>query len=189
MKMIKHIYLLLAALSIVACTKLDDNVLATNQVGLPDTIELSFEDSSDDTRVAINEYNQTTWSPGDAVSVFYRSTKNLKWQYEGDYETTHASLRYVSGDTGKQTSEAITIVYPYNEDASIDNSCRYVNTTLPATQQYAKNSYGLNGNIMVASGVNSRLKLRSVCGWLRVSIAGTAKKVSSITLRGNNGDL
>ena len=53
MKMIKHIYLLLAALSIVACTKLDDNVLATNQVGLPDTIELSFEDSTDDTRVAI----------------------------------------------------------------------------------------------------------------------------------------
>ncbi len=189
MKMIKHIYLLLVALSIVACTKLDDNVLATNQVGLPDTIELSFEDSSDDTRVLINEYNQTTWTPGDAVSVFYRSTKNLKWQYEGDYETTHASLRYVSGDTGKQTSEAITIVYPYNEDASIDNLCRYVNTTLPATQQYAKNSYGLNGNIMVASGVNSRLKLRSVCGWLRVSIAGTAKKVSSITLRGNNGEI
>ena len=189
MKMIKHIYLLLAALSIVACTKFDDKVLVPNGVVLPDTIELSFEDSVDNTRVLINEYNQTTWTPGDAVSVFYRSTNNLKWQYEGDYETTHASLRYVSGDTGKQTSEAITIVYPYNKDASIDYSCRYVNTTLPATQLYAKNSYGLNGNIMVGTSVNSRLKLRSVCGWLRVSIAGSDKSISSISLRGNNGEI
>lgn len=189
MKMIKHIYLLLAALSIVACTKLDDNVLATNQVGLPDTIELSFEDSSDDTRVAINEYNQTTWSPGDAISVFYRSTKNLKWQYEGDYETTHASFSYISGDTGTQTSEAITILYPYNEDASVDYSCRYIHTALPATQQYAKNSYGLNGNIMVASGNNTRFKLRSVCGWLRIAIAGADRKISSVSLRGNNGEI
>lgn len=189
MKMIKHIYLLLAALSIVACTKLDDNVLATNQVGLPDTIELSFEDSTDDTRVAINEYNQTTWSPGDAISVFYRSTKNLKWQYEGDYETTHASFSYISGNTGTQTSEAITILYPYNEDASVDYSCRYIHTALPATQQYAKNSYGLNGNIMVASGNNTRFKLRSVCGWLRIAIAGADRKISSISLRGNNGEI
>lgn len=189
MKMIKHIYLLLAALSIVACTKLDDNVLATNQVGLPDTIELSFEDSTDDTRVAINEYNQTTWSPGDAISVFYRSTKNLKWQYEGDYETTHASFSYISGDTGTQTSEAITILYPYNEDASVDYSCRYIHTALPATQQYAKNSYGLNGNIMVASGNNTRFKLRSVCGWLRIAIAGADRKISSVSLRGNNGEI
>lgn len=189
MKMIKHIYLLLAALSIVACTKLDDNVLATNQVGLPDTIELSFEDSTDDTRVAINEYNQTTWSPGDAISVFYRSTKNLKWQYEGDYETTHASFSYISGDTGTQTSEAITILYPYNEDASVDYSCRYIHTSLPATQQYAKNSYGLNGNIMVASGNNTRFKLRSVCGWLRIAIAGADRKISSVSLRGNNGEI
>lgn len=189
MKMIKHIYLLLAALSIVACTKLDDNVLATNQVGLPDTIELSFEDSTDDTRVAINEYNQTTWSPGDAISVFYRSTKNLKWQYEGDYEATHASFSYISGDTGTQTSEAITILYPYNEDASVDYSCRYIHTALPATQQYAKNSYGLNGNIMVASGNNTRFKLRSVCGWLRIAIAGADRKISSVSLRGNNGEI
>ena len=189
MKMIKHIYLLLAALSIVACTKLDDNVLATNLVGLPDTIELSFEDSTDDTRVAINEYNQTTWSPGDAISVFYRSTKNLKWQYEGDYEATHASFSYISGDTGKQTSEAITILYPYNEDASVDYSCRYISTTLPATQQYAQNSYALNGNIMVASGHDNRFKLRSVCGWVRVSIAGGVKSISSISLRGNNGEI
>ena len=189
MKMIKHIYLLLAALSIVACTKLDDNVLATNQVGLPDTIELSFEDSTDDTRVAINEYNQTTWSPGDAISVFYRSTKNLKWQYEGDYETTHASFSYISGDTGTQTSEAITILYPYNEDASVDYSCRYIHTALPATQQYAKNSYGLNGNIMVASGNNTRFKLRSVCGWLRIAIVGADRKISSVSLRGNNGEI
>lgn len=189
MKMIKHIYLLLAALSIVACTKLDDNVLATNQVGLPDTIELSFEDSTDDTRVAINEYNQTTWSPGDAISVFYRSTKNLKWQYEGDYEATHASFSYISGDTGTQTSEAITILYPYNENASVDYSCRYIHTALPATQQYAKNSYGLNGNIMVASGNNTRFKLRSVCGWLRIAIAGADRKISSVSLRGNNGEI
>ena len=189
MKMIKHIYPLLAALSIVACTQFDDNVLATNKVQLPDTIELSFEDSTDDTRVAINEYNQTTWSPGDAISVFYRSTKNLKWQYEGDYEATHASFSYISGDTGTQTSEAITILYPYHEDASVDYSCRYISTTLPATQQYAKNSYGLNGNIMVASGNNTRFKLRSVCGWLRVSIAGTTKSISSISLRGNNGEI
>jgi hypothetical protein len=189
MKMIKHIYLLLAALSIVACTKLDDNVLATNQVGLPDTIELSFEDSTDDTRVAINEYNQTTWSPGDAISVFYRGTTNLKWQYEGDYETTHASFSYISGDTGTQTSEAITILYPYNEDASVDYSCRYIHTALPATQQYAKNSYGLNGNIMVASGNNTRFKLRSVCGWLRIAIAGADRKISSVSLRGNNGEI
>lgn len=188
--MFKYIYLLLVATSMVACSKSDVRLYATDVVDLPETIELSFEDRAGDTRVRIDEYDYTTrWCQGDAVSVFYRNPNNLKWEFTGSTGAMQASLNYVSGDVGGQTSELITIVYPYNEDATVSNTCKTVYTTLSDKQIYAQASYALNGNIMVASGLGQRFKLRSVCGWLRITFVDEGKSVSSITLRGNNGEI
>ena len=63
-----------------------------------------------------------------------------------------------------------------------------VQATLPAVQSYLKDSYGLNGNIMISQGEYNNISLKSVCGWLKLQLTGNGEKVKSITLKGNNGE-
>ncbi|MBR0336105.1 MAG: leucine-rich repeat protein, partial [Alistipes sp.] len=61
-------------------------------------------------------------------------------------------------------------------------------TFLPAEQTYLKDSYGINGNIMVSQSEYKQFVLKSVCGWLRIRLIGNGEKVQSIKLKGNNGE-
>ena len=55
-------------------------------------------------------------------------------------------------------------------------------------QTYLADSYGLNGNIMISQSEYNQFSLKSVCGWLKLQLTGNGEKISSITLRGNNGE-
>ena len=48
----------------------------------PATLTVGFED--DETRIQLNEEQNTVWTKGDLVSVFYRSDANQQWQYTGE---------------------------------------------------------------------------------------------------------
>ena len=80
------------------------------------------------------------------------------------------------------------VVYPYNENYYINPQSCNVEATLPATQTYIANSYGLDGNIMVSSSEYNQVYLRSVCGWLKIQLTGAGQTVEKITLKGNNGE-
>jgi hypothetical protein len=82
----------------------------------------------------------------------------------------------------------VVVVYPYNEDYYINPSTFNVQASLPATQHYLANSYGLDGNIMISQSEYNQIALKSVCGWLKVQLTGNGEKVKSITLNGNNGE-
>ena len=107
----------------------------------PDTLTVGFEE--DETRIQLNEATKTVWTNGDQVSVFYLSDANQKWQYTGETGARIAKLTAVNKPEKTADISDVVIVYPYNENYYINPRTCNVQATLPATQTYLKDSYGL----------------------------------------------
>lgn len=149
-------------------------------------LTIGFEDI--DTRIQLDEELKTIWTKNDCISVFYLSDANQKWQYQGETGVRTGNFKMLDEGTATEDIEKVVVVYPYNEDYSIDAETYEVKAYLPAVQTYLKDSYGLDGNIMISQGENSRLALKSVCGWLKLQLTGNGEQVNSINVRGNNGE-
>ena len=152
----------------------------------PETLTVGFE--GDDTRIQLNSAQKTVWTKGDQVSVFYRSNANQLWKYDGETGARTANLKRVDAGTATRDMDRVVVVYPYNEDYYINPSTYNVQATLPATQHYLANSYGLDGNIMISSAEYNDVTLKNVCGWLKLQLTGDGEVVKSITFKGNNGE-
>ena len=152
----------------------------------PETLTVGFE--GDETRIQLNEAQKTVWTKGDQVSVFYRSNANQLWNYTGATGARTATLKRVDAGTATRDMDRVVVVYPYNEDYYINPSTYNVQASLPATQTYLKNSYGLDGNIMISSAEYNDVTLKNVCGWLKLQLTGDGEVVKSITFKGNNGE-
>ena len=159
---------------------------ATEDVAIrtPETLEVSFEE---DSRIQLQN-GKTVWTEGDLVSVFYRSDANQRWKFQGNTGDRSGKLKCVSSYTSTTKLPKVVVVYPYNENYYINPQSCNVEATLPATQTYIANSYGLDGNIMVSSSEYNQVYLRSVCGWLKIQLTGADQTVEKITLKGNNGE-
>ena len=151
----------------------------------PDTLTVSFE--GDDSRIQLQN-GKTVWTQGDLVSVFYRSNANQKWQYQGATGERTGNLKRVNAGNATETTSKVVVVYPYNERYYINPETCDVEAFLPAQQTFLKDSYGLDGNIMISSGYYNQFSLKNVCGWLKVQLTGNGEKVKSIKLKGNNGE-
>ena len=176
----------LAALAFAACTQTAVEIEVMERHDTPDIITVGFE--GDDTRIQLNEAQKTVWTKGDQVSVFYRSNANQQWKYDGETGARTANLKRVDAGTATRDMDRVVVVYPYNEDYYINPSTYNVQASLPATQTYLKNSYGLDGNIMISSAEYNDVTLKNVCGWLKLQLTGDGEVVKSITFKGNNGE-
>ena len=152
----------------------------------PEILTVGFEEN--DTRVQLNEETKTVWTKGDLVSVFYRSDANQKWQYQGETGERIGNLKCVDAGTATRDMDRVVVVYPYSGDYYINPSTFNVQATLPATQTYLKDSYGVGCNLMVSQSEFTQFSLKSVCGWLKLQLTGNGKVVKSIKFCGNNGE-
>jgi hypothetical protein len=150
----------------------------------------SFERPSDiDTRVYANEDLLLRWTGDDRVSIFEKNTRNQQYRFTGETGDNAGEFDKVAG-SGNTTGNAIShivSVYPYQESTKISMS-ETITITLPAGQHYAGNTFGLGANTMVSVTSNNFLQYKNVCGYLVVKLYGDGVSVSSITLRGNNGE-
>ena len=181
----KLLLFVFAAFAFAACTQ-DVEVQVSERHDAPETITVGFE--GDDTRIQLNGAQKTVWTKGDLVSVFYRSNANQQWKYNGETGARTATLKRVDAGTSTRDMDRVVVVYPYNEDYYINPSTYNVQASLPATQTYLKNSYGLDGNIMISSAEYNDVTLKNVCGWLKLQLTGDGEVVKSITFKGNNGE-
>ena len=183
----KRFYLFaLAAMVFAACTT--DDTQDLRPIDTPETLTVGFEGGDDDTRVQLNEAGKTVWTKDDLVSVFYRSDANQKWQFQGETGERLGNLKRVNAGSATETMKRVVVVYPYNENYYINTETYNIEATLPATQTYLKDSYGLDGNLMISSDEFNQISLKSVYGWLKLQLTGNGERVQSITLKGNNGE-
>ena len=151
----------------------------------PETLSVSFE--GEESRIQLQE-GKTVWNEGDLVSVFYRSNANQKWQFQGATGDRTGNLKRVDMGTATETINRVVVVYPYAENYYINPETYNVEASLPTTQTYIADSYGVGGNIMVSNGEYNQVVLKSVCGWLKLELTGNGESIKSIILKGNNGE-
>ena len=182
------LYFAVVATLFAACTQeiVVDVTNPTIADNTPETLVVGFED--DETRIQLNEDVKTVWNSGDEVSVFYRSNGNQKWQYKGEDGVRQATLSRVQKVTGNTSITKTIVVYPYDETYWLNTDSYCIEATVPATQHYAVDSYGVGNNLMVSQGEFTQFSLKNVYGWLKLQLTGDGQTIKSIKFRGNDGE-
>ena len=126
------------------------------------------------------------WHAGDRVSIFDSAGSNAEYRFAGTDGDVSGRLERVSNGTAGDGP--YTAVYPYAEANSI-NSDGSITATLQPVQSYASGSFGPGAGLMAAKSDTPSLGFRNACGALVFRFYGSAAAVSSVTLKGNGGEL
>ena len=150
----------------------------------------SFEQPAEEgTRVYANEDLLLRWTADDRVSIFGMNTYNQQYKFmgeTGDYEGGFSKVDNPEFVTGDEIPHVVS-VYPFQRQTRITED-EIITLNLPSEQFYAQNSFGPGANTMVSVSSGNLLKYRNVGGYLVFSLYGAGVSVSSITLKGNNGE-
>ncbi|MBE6207773.1 MAG: hypothetical protein E7132_03770 [Rikenellaceae bacterium] len=183
-------WLLLAVVGLMsACSKSDIEEVNTS-IGAESPIFYASLEGSDETRTYLDENAYMRWTADDRVTIFFGENYNREFAFTGETGSTAGSFNQKSTD-GFYTAEKVTAnyaVYPHQASTQLEVE-GYFKLSLPATQSYAEDSFGLNANTMVAvtKTVDNRfLQFKNVCGYLKLNLYGANVTVKSITLTGNN---
>lgn len=182
------LYIGLAAAMVASCSTQEKDF----QTPLQDDVVFyaSFEQPVDEgTRVYANEDLLLRWTADDRVSIFNKNSYNQQYRFTGETGDNAGGFDKVEGSeftTGNVIAHVVS-VYPYLGSTKISES-EALTVTLPAEQHYAEDSFGLGANTMVSVSEDNVLQYKSVGGFLRISLYGEGVSVSSITLKGNNGE-
>lgn len=190
----KFLLFMLAATMFAACTQdaIDEPSITDNST---DTINATIADTElngDDTRVELNDKKQTVWTKGDNICIFNTGTMKV-YSFNGETGDRSGSFSFKESYTFTNGDRVFDNYYAiYLADYSIsmykDLSPAFF-STLPSVQQYKDHSYGLNTNAMLGSSKNGiDFEFINLFGYIRLSLVGD-KKVKSISLTGNNGEV
>ncbi len=184
----RNYFITLCILLFAGCTKADVESVSQQKIN---SQKFHAEFAEEDTRTFVDEKVRLLWTEGDLLTIF-TSTLNRKYQFDGetgDNSGTFSEITTSQFGTGNSIS-ANYAVYPYSSSNKINND-EVITLSLPATQQYAENSFGQDANTMVAvtSGPNDYfLPFKNVGGFLRLRLYGEGVTVKSIELKGNNSE-
>ena len=185
-----------ALLSLAACNNLSDEENLNTPKQLP-IFQATIEDSGvskENSRAYIDDAVRLRWNENDEISLFYGDTYNLNYVFAG--KTGDNSGNFKPGiDPGFYSGNDIAnnvAVYPYKAETKFDDSDEgAVIYTFPEEQTYASGSVGLGANVMVATTKNTddkKLIFRNAVSYLCVKLYGECQVVSSIEVKGNNGE-
>ena len=182
----KRVFLyLLVVIVFMACTRSEFDIVYQHQTS---DIMLHVGIESDDTRIQLDQVGKSVWNMNDRVSVFYKSEENQEWRYQGQTGDRTGVIAPTGWVKEPSINGDIIVVYPYDVNNAYSSESNIVTATVAQEQHYTANSYGSNGNILVAHSTSNNLSLKNVYGWLKIGLTGSAQTVKSITLTGNNGE-
>ena len=171
----------------VACSINEPDLNVTNA---PGEFYASIENTeAPDTKVYATEELYLRWNADDRISIFNKYTYNQEYRFAGETGDNSGSFKKVDNDdfvTGNSL-ENIYAIYPYLGSTRISDTGT-MTVTLPAEQKYAENTFGLGANTMISATTNNQLMFKNVGGYLMLKLYGDDVTVTSITLKGNNGE-
>lgn len=178
----------IAAVLVASCStkEIDFQTPVQDSVVFYAAFELPSEDS---TRVYANKDLLLRWTANDRVSIFNKKTDNQQYKFAGETGDNVGGFDKVTGSeltTGNAIPHIVS-VYPYQGSTKITES-ETITVILPAEQHYADNTFGLGANTMVSVTEDNFLQYKNVGGYLMLKLYGEGVSVSSITLKGNNGE-
>lgn len=178
----------LAIIGIASCTAIKEENIGKEEITVfYASIETPTE--TEDTKVYADNTLHVLWNADDRISIFNKSTVNQEYQFLGEDGDKSGAFKKVSNDefvTGSELSY-VYAVYPHAESSKISND-GVLTLTLPAEQAYKDASFGLGANTMVSVTANNNLQFKNAGGYISFKLYGDNVKVSSISLKGNNGE-
>ena len=186
----KHIalYIGMAAALVASCSVQEEDFKTPQQDDV--VFYASFEKPGEETRVYANENLFLRWTADDRVSIFNKLTYNQQYKFTGETGDNSGEFNRVDAAefvTGNPIPHVVS-VYPYQEGTKISEE-EVLTLTLPAEQHYAENTFGLCANTMVSVSEDNVLQYKNVGGYLVIKLYGEGVSVSSITLKGNKGEI
>lgn len=191
----KYNRIVIGLLSLAAVSCSIDEIANPEKEGLtirtPDVVYASIEDLSNDvdTKVFADDQLRVLWNEDDRITLFNKYTYGYEYYFKGDDGDSGGAFGKVPNAdvVSGNTLASVFAVYPHQEKTKINND-GIITFTLPAEQTYAPNSFGRGANTMVSKTDDVQLKFKNVGGYLSFRLYGEGISVSSITLKGNNGE-
>lgn len=185
----RHRFLLFCLLAAVAvsCVKERQEPIRT-MADAPEFFATIEEVGDPGTRVYVDDQLHVLWNKDDVISVFNKSTVHGKYLFQGEDGDRSGSFgpdSYAPGTS--QPLGHVYAVYPYGESNAISESGA-ITLQLPADQSYRENSFGPGANTMIAVSESEALLFKNLCGYVAVCLYGDDVTVTSISLKGNNGE-
>ena len=175
-----------------ACSQSGIEELNTPMGGDTPIFYASVEGADAESRTYLDETGKMRWTHDDRITIFFGENYNREFAFVGATGTTAGSFEQISTD-GFYTAEKMAAnyaIYPHAAKTILEAE-GYFKCTLPATQNYAEGSFGLNANTMVSvtKSVDDRfLQFKNVGGYLKLNLYGDDVTVAQITLQGNNDE-
>ena len=188
MKNLYHILCLTAMLAASCSTQEIDPMYSRT-----DSEELFFaqmeKTSGWESKAYVDEQLRVLWDENDHVTIFNKNTAGLEYRFTGQTGDNAGTFEKVgTGNTSAGNALGLVYaVYPYREGTSVDNNGT-LSISLPSQQTYRKGSFGIGDNTMVSCTTGNRLLFKNLCGYLMLKLYGDNVSVSTISLRGNNGE-
>ena len=172
----------------VACAEYDEPTISKITVAAPDMLYVAFEE--EETRTYVENERYQCWNSNDEIS-FFPVTYNVRYRFTGETGAKDGAFEKITTEavTGSALNNCYG-VYPYSQTTTISSS-GIINFEMPTEQHYAKNSFGVGANSMVAvtSDKNANtLHFKNLCGYLKLKFYGDDVTVKSIELKGNNNE-
>lgn len=191
-----NIILFLFLLAIAACTSEYDKMLNdASRAGKPGeggVFYATIEDTGAvdlQTKVFADDQMRVLWNADDRIAIFDKRTYGDQYRFDGADGATAGSFTKIDPGTFVTSNplSATFAVYPYDQSVAISNS-GVISLTLPATQTYKADSFGLGANTMVSVSQDNYLMFKNLGGYLSLKLYGDGVKVKRITLKGNHGE-
>ena len=169
----------------VSCSVNDMDSKNENRESFYATIE---QPSDKDTKVYVNQNLRVLWNEGEHISIFNKKDSNDEYYFTGQTGDAGGSFELVKDFSEEGVAiDKVYAVYPYSRATSIDIKGT-LSVEFPSEQHYRENSFGPGDNLMVSVSKDKDLQFKNVGGYLRISLYGEGASVTSITLKGNNGE-
>ena len=147
------------------------------------------QSSEPDTKTYADEKLHILWNNDDRVTIFNKSTRGLEYRFTGDDGANSGEFAKVSSETQSNDGslDKIYAIYPHHDETSIDGNGT-ITFNLPSIQSYSYGSFGRGANAMVSRSEDNMLRFKNVCGYFAVKLYGVDVSVSSVAIKGNNGE-
>ena len=145
------------------------------------------------TRTYADKDGKLLWNANDEITLFQGNAYPRQFRFMGETGKNYGEFEEInppSGIISATSLEANYAIYPYAANTTISNQGQ-ISYTIPAVQPYAKDSFGLGANPMVAVTKNTEdnfLAFKNLCGYFEFSLYGSGVTVKSIEFKGNNGE-
>ena len=153
----------------------------------------SVEDADAESRTYLDETGKMRWTNDDRITIFFGDNYNREYAFTGKTGALSGGFKQISVDDEFMAGTKMTAnyaLYPHSSETMLDPS-GYFECELPAVQNYAEGSFGLNANTMVSvtQSVDDRfLQFKNVSSYLKLNLYGDDVTVKQITLQGNNNE-